>query len=162
MGLIILYAITGAALIASLIADPKKTIAALKTAGKQLYRMLLPFVMMLMIISVVLTIVPDQSLYRVFVNSNRYLSMLIAAGFGSITIMPGFIAFPLAGILLGRGVTYMALSAFTTTLMMVGIITFPLEREYFGLKSSVLRNLLSGLIAFIVALLTGIFFGEIP
>ncbi|GAH23643.1 unnamed protein product, partial [marine sediment metagenome] len=55
----------------------------------------------------------------------------------------------------------MVLSAFTTTLMMVGIITFPLEKEYFGVKVTVIRNIISFFIALIVAIITGIFFGEI-
>ena len=55
----------------------------------------------------------------------------------------------------------MVLSAFTTTLMMVGIITFPIEKEYFGVKVTVIRNVISFFIALIVAVITGIFFGEI-
>jgi uncharacterized membrane protein YraQ (UPF0718 family) len=55
----------------------------------------------------------------------------------------------------------MVLSAFTTTLMMVGILTFPIEKAYFGPKVTILRNVLSFLVALIVAVMTGIFFGEI-
>jgi len=55
----------------------------------------------------------------------------------------------------------MVLSAFTTTLMMVGILTFPIEKEYFGIKVTIIRNVISLFIALIVAVITGIFFGEI-
>jgi len=55
----------------------------------------------------------------------------------------------------------MVLSAFTTTLMMVGVLTYPIEKEYFGAKVAVIRNLISLFIAFVVALMTGVFFGEI-
>ena len=75
--------------------------------------------------------------------------------------MPGFIAFPLSGILLNKGVSYMVLSAFTTTLMMVGILTYPIEKEYFGVKVTIIRNIISFFIALAVAIMTGIFFGEI-
>jgi uncharacterized membrane protein YraQ (UPF0718 family) len=85
----------------------------------------------------------------------------MASLFGSITIMPGFIAFPLSGILLNKGVPYMVLSAFTTTLMMVGILTYPVEKEYFGVKVTIIRNIISLFIALAVAMMTGIFFGEI-
>ena len=54
----------------------------------------------------------------------------------------------------------MVLSAFTTTVMMVGIVTIPLERAYFGLKVTLARNLLSLAIALAVALVTGLVFGE--
>ena len=55
----------------------------------------------------------------------------------------------------------MVLSAFTTTLMMVGILTYPIEKEYFGIKVTILRNVISFLIALVVAFMTGIFFGEV-
>jgi hypothetical protein len=55
----------------------------------------------------------------------------------------------------------MVLSAFTTTLMMVGVLTYPVEKAYLGPKVTILRNVISFLIAFVVALLTGIFFGEV-
>ncbi len=75
--------------------------------------------------------------------------------------MPGFITFPLCGILVEKGVTYMVLSAFSTTLMMVGIVTFPIEKEYLGVKVAIIRNVISFCIALCVAFITGFFFGEI-
>lgn len=80
---------------------------------------------------------------------------------GSITLMPGFVAFPLCGILLHQGVKYMFLSAFSTALMMVGILTYPFEKAYLGTRLTVLRNLLGLIIAIIIALATGLAFGEI-
>ena len=55
----------------------------------------------------------------------------------------------------------MVLSAFTTTLMMVGILTYPIEKNYFGTKVTIIRNLISLFIALIVALSIGVFFGEL-
>ena len=76
-------------------------------------------------------------------------------------MLPGFIAFPLSGILKDNHVTYMVISAFTTTLMMVGILTFPIEKEYFGVKVALLRNGISFIIAIVIAIVTGIVFGEL-
>ena len=75
--------------------------------------------------------------------------------------MSGFIAFPLAGVLLEKGVPYMVLSAFTATLMMVGVLTYSVEKAYFGTKVAIIRNTINFLIALVIALMTGIFFGEI-
>jgi uncharacterized membrane protein YraQ (UPF0718 family) len=94
-------------------------------------------------------------------NDNRVLSVLGAAALGSITMLPGFIAFPLGGILVEKGISYMVISAFTTTLMMVGIVTYPVEKAYLGHKVTILRNVLSFGIALIVAVVTGIAFGEV-
>jgi len=55
----------------------------------------------------------------------------------------------------------MVVAAFTTTLMMVGVVTYPVEKEYFGIKVTVMRNIISFFIALIVAVMIGVFFGEI-
>jgi hypothetical protein len=56
----------------------------------------------------------------------------------------------------------MVLSAFSTTLMMVGVVTFPMERSYLGARLALVRNVTSLLIAVVVAVVTGLVFGEIP
>ena len=56
---------------------------------------------------------------------------------------------------------YMVLSAFTTTMMMVGVLTYPIEKAYFGARVTIIRNAVSFLIALAIAMVTGIFFGEI-
>jgi len=53
------------------------------------------------------------------------------------------------------------LAAFATTLMMVGVLTAPIEKAYFGMKVTIIRNVISLVIALIVSVMIGIFFGEI-
>ncbi len=53
------------------------------------------------------------------------------------------------------------LAAFTTTLMMVGVLTVPIEKEYFGIKVIIIRNAVGLLIVLTVIVVIGIFFGEI-
>jgi uncharacterized membrane protein YraQ (UPF0718 family) len=81
--------------------------------------------------------------------------MLITAVIGAITLIPGFIAFPLAASLLERGAGISQIAVFVSTLMMVGIVTAPLEIEYFGKKETLLRNALSFLFSFIAAAVIG-------
>ncbi|MBW1971518.1 MAG: hypothetical protein DRP55_06935 [Spirochaetes bacterium] len=156
-----LYIITGLALIASFIADKKKTFKAIKMGYKKFVNILPPFLIMLILVSVILFLVPDRVISNYLGVSHKFYGFLFAIFFGSITLMPGFIAYPLCGILLQKGVPYMTLSAFSTTLMMVGILTFPIEKEYFGTKVTIIRNLISLGIAIAVALVTGIFFNEL-
>jgi uncharacterized membrane protein YraQ (UPF0718 family) len=85
----------------------------------------------------------------------------LAALVGSVTVMPGFVAFPLAGILKNSGIPYSIIAAFTITLMMVGILTLPIEATYLGKKVALIRNAISFIIALIIALLIGIYFGEV-
>ena len=153
--------ITAFAILLSFLANPKKTIMAIKIAVKKFVNILSPFLIMLILVSVVLFLIPDKVISNYLGNSNKLIGVIFASFFGSITLMPGFIAFPLCGILLKKGVPYMVLSAFTTTLMMVGVLTYPIEEEYFGMRVTVIRNTISFFIAIIVALMTGIFFGEV-
>ncbi len=86
-----------------------------------------------------------------------WLGLGIAALLGSISLIPGFIAFPLGALLLKSGVSYRVLAVFITTLLMVGILTLPLEAKYFGWRTSLVRNLLSFFGALLVGLLMGLF-----
>lgn len=156
-----LYTITGLALLVSFIANRGKTIKAVKIAFKRLSRISPAFLGMLIIVSVVLFLVPEKVISNSLGNNNKFIGALLASFIGSITLMSGPIAYPLCGILLKEGVSYTVLSAFSTTLMMVGVLTYPVEKEYFGAKITIIRNILSFFIAFIVALITGIFFGEL-
>jgi len=155
------YAITGLTLIISLIVNREKTLKAVKIAITKFTKIFPAFLTMLILVSFILFLFPDEVISNYLGHSSKSISVFLASLFGSITIMPGFIAFPLSGILLTKGVPYMVLSAFTTTLMMVGIITYPIEKEYFGAKVTIIRNIISFFIALSVAAVTGIFFGEI-
>lgn len=84
------------------------------------------------------------------------MGVFIASIIGSITLIPGFIAFPLASALLKNGAGYMQIGAFISTLMMVGIVTIPLEIKFFGKKAAVLRNSLAFVFSLFVALMLGV------
>jgi uncharacterized membrane protein YraQ (UPF0718 family) len=156
-----LYIIAGIALLISLIAGREKTVRALKVSVKRFVRIFPAFLTMIVLVSVVLFLVPDVVISEYLGGSNKFIGVVLASVLGSVTVMPGFIAFPLAGILLKEGVAYMVIAAFTTTLMMVGVLTAPIEKAYFGLRVTVIRNVLSFLIAIAVSVVIGIFFGEL-
>jgi uncharacterized membrane protein YraQ (UPF0718 family) len=156
-----LYAITGLALVVSLIVSREKTLGALKISWRRFTDILPTFLIMLALVSTVLFFIPDTVISEYLGVENEFTGVMLAAILGSVTLMPGFVAYPLAGILLKQGVGYMVLSAFTTTLMMVGVLTYPIERHYFGAKVTIIRNIISLLIALIIAIVTGILFGEI-
>ncbi len=152
---------TAVVLFISFLGDRRKTMAGMKMALKILSNILPALLTMLIAISIVLYLIPDRLILHYLGDSGRMVGLILASFFGSVTIMPGFIAFPLSGILLQKGVSYMVLAAFTTTLMMVGILTYPIESKYFGAKVTVVRNVISLLIALIVAVSIGYFFGEL-
>lgn len=53
--------------------------------------------------------------------------------------------------LLQGGAGYMQIGAFVSSLMMVGIVTIPVEIKYFGRKLTLLRNGLAFTFSFVVA-----------
>ena len=155
-----LYIICGLLLTASLIADRRKTLKALRIAWKKLLKILPAFGIMLVFVSVILFLVPEDVIIRYLGTDNSVFSIGIAALLGSIAMIPGFIAFPLCGILKDQGVTWSVIAAFSTSLMLVGIITFPVEKQYLGVKTAVLRNIIAFVMSLIIALVIGFAYGE--
>ncbi len=156
-----MYALAILALVISVLADRKKTIQALRIAATRFGKVAPTILAMLVLFAVTMGLLPESVIRDLLGQQNRWLGVGVASVIGSITLLPGFIAFPLCGMLLKEGVPYMVLAAFTTTMMTVGVVTYPLEKQYFGRNVTILRNLISLLIAMIVSAVIGIVFGEI-
>lgn len=159
--MLILWTVALVTLALSFIADRQKTLMALKRALKIFLKMLPMFAVVLILTSLSLTFIGEETILSLLQGKGIWLGSLIAAAVGSITAMPGFVAFPLAGILVNQGIPYTVLAAFTTTLMMVGFVTFPLEKSFLGTKVTLLRNLASLLVALVVSIAIGVAFGEL-
>lgn len=152
---IILYILAFFFLLLSFIKDRKKTGMALKKAWKSFENILPQFLSILIIIGIMLSILTPEYISRLIGQQSGWLGMLISGVVGSITLIPGFVAFPLAAALLHNGAGYAQIAVFISTLMMVGIVTLPLEIRYFGKKAAILRNGLAFLFSFIVAVILG-------
>jgi uncharacterized membrane protein YraQ (UPF0718 family) len=149
--------LTGATVGVSFLADRSKTAAGV-AKGLRLFLNILPTLLtMLILISVFLYAVPEPVLSKWLGRETGWTGIAVAAALGSIALIPGFIAFPLGALLVRNGVSLQVMAVFITTLMMVGILTLPLEAKYFGWRVSLLRNLLSLGGAILVGLLMGIF-----
>jgi len=156
-----IYILTAVLLVLSLFASRTRTVQALRIALRRFMKIAPAFVVMLVFVAVALYLLPEQAMLRMLAPESRWAAVGTAVSVGSVSVMPGFIAFPLCGVLLERGALYMVLSAFSTTLMMVGVVTFPVERTYLGARLALIRNVTSILIALVVALATGLVFGEL-
>jgi len=155
------FYVTGILLLLSFLFDRSKTKKALFMAYRRFIFISPSFLAMLIFVSIVLFIFPQEKIIMYLSFGNYTVNIILAALVGSITVMPGFVAFPLAGILKNSGISFTIIAAFTTTLMMVGTLTFPVEATYLGKKVALVRNTISFVIALIIALLIGIYFGEI-
>ncbi len=141
----------------SLLADRKKTYEGCRRGIKMFLNLLPALLIVLALVSIFLYIMPGNVLSALLGANSGPLGVVIAALAGSIALIPGFIAYPLAAIFVGRGVPLATVAVFITTLMMVGIMTLPIEINYFGKKAAVMRNVLSFLGAFVIGILMGIF-----
>ncbi|MFW5706426.1 MAG: hypothetical protein ACOC12_00770 [Bacteroidota bacterium] len=132
-----------ALLIISFIANRKKTISGFKKGLLQFARLLPALLSVVIIISIILYFLPNEIILSYLGESAGWEAYVSAAIIGSIALIPGFIAFPLAGILVNTGVSYSVIAVFITTLLMVGILTLPIEMKFFDRKTALLRNGLS-------------------
>ena len=119
---------------------------------------LLPVLLfMLAIVSVVLFLIPNETLVKYMGEGSGVKGWITAALLGSVALIPGFIAYPLCGILIDSDVAYSVIAVFITTLMMTGFLTLPVEVKFFGWKVSVMRNLVSLVAALFIGLIMGFF-----
>ncbi len=153
----ILYIFAFLALCASIIKSKEKTILALKKALKSFENILPQFLSILIIIGIALTVLTPEQISRLLGNESGWIGVIIAAAIGSITLIPSFVAFPLAAALLESGAGYMQIAAFISTLMMVGIVTVPIEISFFGKRAAITRNISAFIFSLFVALAMGVF-----
>ena len=142
--------------IISLVKNRKKTFEAMKKTKGMMGSMLGDIVAIVFLIGLVLTFIPPETIKTVLGGANSLLSTVVSALVGSITLIPAFVAFPLVGSLVDSGASIVPSVAFLTTLTMVGVVTFPLEKKEFGVKFALLRNGLSFVFAVIIALTMGV------
>jgi uncharacterized membrane protein YraQ (UPF0718 family) len=150
------WVITIVLFIISLAKSRQKTFGSMKKARNMMKNMIGEIIAILFLIGLVLTFIPPPVIREVLGQSNQFIATIISALVGSITLIPAFVAFPLVGSLVDAGASIVPVVAFVTTLTMVGLVTVPLERQEFGLKFTVARNVLSFVFAIIIALAMGV------
>ncbi|MEA5018574.1 MAG: hypothetical protein VB009_07685 [Erysipelotrichaceae bacterium] len=153
---IVFYVITSIALTISLFKDISKTKQALIKAWKSFENILPQLLVVLMIIGLVLSILTPEQISALIGAESGVIGILLALSIGSITLIPGFVAFPLAAALLNNGAGLTQIAAFISSLMMVGVVTLPMEIKFFGKRAAYTRNGLAVIFSLIVALLMGI------
>ena len=155
MGTIILYGITILLLIISFVKDKGKTKKSLRKAWKAFENILPQFLGIIVLVGIILGFVDEALISKFIGDESGFLGVLTSAIIGAVTLIPGFVAFPMAGMLVKGGAGYMQIGAFISSLMMVGIVTLPLEINYFGKKTAVARNVLAFFFSFLVAFIIG-------
>ena len=145
-----LYGMALAALLVSALKDRGKTRDALRRGWRSLVGILSPMATVFLVTAFFLAWVPPEFVSRWLGPQSGWLGALGASLVGSVTLIPAFVAFPLAKNLLDAGAGVFPLGVFVSTLMMVGVVTFPVEAKVFGWRLSLGRNLLAYLFSFLV------------
>jgi uncharacterized membrane protein YraQ (UPF0718 family) len=140
----------------ALLKDKEKTLQSMKKSKGMMGNMLGSIISIILLIGLVLTLIPPENIEKALGSSNQVLSSIIAAVAGSVTLIPAFVAFPLVGSLVDAGASIVPGVAFLTTLTMVGLVTFPLEKQEFGMKFAITRNGISFIFALIIAIGMGV------
>jgi len=152
---IILYILAISFLVYSFLRDRKKTKMALINAWKAFENIMPALLGVLTLIGLVLTILSPKVITAVLGQNTGIWGMFLTSLIGAITLIPAFVAFPMAASLLTGGAGIMQIAVFVSTLTMVGTVTAPLEAKYFGWKVTVLRNGFAYLFSFIAAIIIG-------
>lgn len=156
----IIFWIVGVVLfILSLKKGKDETKTAMKQARGMIGNMIGDIIGIIFLIGLVLTFIPPESIEKVLGSENQLLATFVGALAGSVTLIPAFVAFPLVGSFMDAGASVVPVVAFLTTLTMVGVVTFPLEKKEFGTKFAVARNGLSFAAAIVIAILMGVVLG---
>ena len=137
----------------------EKTRAALRKAWKSCVGVLPLFFAILLCMGFLLAFV-DESVIRQAVGKESGMAGIALSGLiGSVTLIPAFAAYPAAAELLRVTGGYAQITMLITSLMMVGLVTLPMESRFFGLKAALWRNGLGLVYSFALAVFVGAVFG---
>lgn len=151
----VFYFLIGILLILSFIKDRQKTKMSLIKAWKSFENILPLFLSILFIIGIMLAVLSPQIISEIMGAQSGWLGIGLAAIIGSITVIPGFVTFPLAATLLKNGAGLTQIIVFISTSVMVGVVTIPIEIKYLGRKVTYLRNFLALIFSFVIAFVMG-------
>jgi len=136
-----------------------KTAQAFKIGAKALSNMAPSLLAIVGVVGLILGTLPPETISRLLGAEAGLTAAGAAAILGAITLIPALVSFPLAGSLLNSGATVTTVAVFITTLVMVGIVTAPLEINALGKKFTLLRNSLSFIAAIVIAIILGVILG---
>lgn len=150
-----LYGIVIILYLISFLKNRDKTKQALIKSAKSFESIMPQFLSVIFIVGFILTVLSPETISKLLGDKSGVVGVFIASIIGSITIMPTFVAFPTAALLLENGAGYTQVTALISTLMFVGVITFPMEAKFIGKRAALIRNLTYFLYSILVAFVIG-------
>ncbi len=150
-----IYIVAAIALLLSACKSKQKTKQALFKAWKAFENILPQLLAVLCIIGMMLSILNPEVITTLIGKESGWLGIALGVIVGAVTLIPGFVAFPLAAALLEGGAGVAQIAGFISSLMMVGVVTLPMEIKTFGKQIAYRRNALAFAFSVVVALVMG-------
>lgn len=156
---LIFYSAAAILLIICFIKDRSLVVEVLKRSWKAFIKLLPQVSFVLLLMGFSLSILTPTIISRIIGEDSGLLGVMIAVSMGSITLIPSFISIPLGATLLESGAGLPQVAGFISSLMGVGVITFPMEKKYFGIKFAVIRNMGGLIMSIVFVILIALFLG---
>ncbi len=122
-------------------------------AGNMLKRMIPTIFGIMLLISLVNAIVP-QDFYGQLFQGSYLIDPLVGASVGSIFAGNPVFSYIIGGELLEQGVGLIAVTAFIVAWVTVGVVQLPAESIMLGKKFAIIRNLVNFVFSIVVAVIT--------
>ena len=129
-----------------------RAVEALKRAVRGLSQALPILTAVLLLVGLVTAWAPRGLLRRLFTGG--LFDPVIGAAAGSVAAGNPITSYVIGGELLGHGVSLVAVTAFLVAWVTVGLVQLPAESTMLGRRFAVVRNIVSFLLAILVAVLT--------
>jgi len=120
----------------------------------QTLRMIAPMLLAVIgLVGLFEALVTPQMLHDLFIG-NAAGDMLVATFAGGVSVGQPFLSYIIGGELLQDGISLYAVCAFILSFVTLGVVQLPLEAELFGIRFTVVRNLLALVFALAVSFAT--------
>lgn len=131
----IFYGLAIVLVLVSFYKDKTKTKKALMKAWKSFQNILPQMLGIITSVGIIIAFLNPERISTIIGGSSGWLGVILAAIVGSITLIPSFVAFPTAAILLENGAGYMQLGAWYTTKLPLFILLFYFHLLFLYYKS---------------------------
>lgn len=140
-------------LIFSAVKDIKKTKQALKATGKIALGVFPVLFFIFILMGVVSAFISKEMIASWLGAKSGLLGILLGEVVGTFALVQPAAVFPFAGVLRDKGADYGALFGFVMTAILIGISTLPLEIRCFGRKFTIVRNILTFMLIFVIGII---------
>lgn len=137
---ILFYSIALILLLISFFQDREKTKKALMKTLKGIQKLLPQMSFILIIIGLSMSLISPERISGIIGNESGVGGVALSIATGAVSLLPAFITFPLGAALLEQGAGLLQVAGFISALMGIGILTFSMEKKYFGQSFAIYRN----------------------